>query len=220
MTNIKNFKATNRFILGAGLIIATVFAVSIPVVFADTLNRQLEVGMSGSDVSSLQTFLAQDRTLYPQGLVTGYFGLLTKAAVSNFQVRNDIPSVGRVGPITLSVLNMQMVNGVSNSVGAAPIFTGLSLSVNSNSANIGWSTNENAKSVVYYSTSPLSMSETLANVTVFGASSSMIDSNFRTSQNLVLQNLQSNTTYYYTIYVTDQNGNVSLTWPSTFHTAN
>ena len=39
---------------------------------ADALYRQLSIGMSGSDVSSLQTFLATDSTIYPQGLVTGH----------------------------------------------------------------------------------------------------------------------------------------------------
>jgi len=62
---------------------------------AATLTRQLELGMRGDDVSSLQTFLAQDVTIYPQGLVTGYFGSLTKSAVSNFQARNGISTVGR-----------------------------------------------------------------------------------------------------------------------------
>jgi len=35
-----------------------------------------------------------------------------------------------------------------------------------------------------------------------------------------LQNLQPNTTYFYLIYTTDQKGNVSVTWPSTFQTTN
>ncbi|MCL9971914.1 MAG: peptidoglycan-binding protein, partial [Candidatus Pacebacteria bacterium] len=59
--------------------------VALPVLtFAATLERQLEVGMTGTDVSALQTYLAADPTLYPQGLVTGYYGFLTKSAVSNF----------------------------------------------------------------------------------------------------------------------------------------
>jgi len=33
-------------------------------------------------------------------------------------------------------------------------------------------------------------------------------------------NLQSDTVYYYLIYTTDQSGNVSVTWPASFHTNN
>src|SRR3989338_7152445 len=105
---------TNLIALSRGLVFSGV-AAFVVVLFsaaviapAATLNRQLQVGMSGSDVSALQTFLAADVTLYPQGLVTGYFGNLTKAAVSNFQSRNGISPVGRVGPVTLAVLNAQM----------------------------------------------------------------------------------------------------------------
>ena len=56
---------------------------------AATLTRQLEVGSRGQDVSDLQAFLAKDSTIYPQGLVTGYFGSMTQTAVSNFQTRNN-----------------------------------------------------------------------------------------------------------------------------------
>ena len=36
------------------------------------------------DVKILQRFLAKDKKIYPERLVTGYFGVLTKAAVANF----------------------------------------------------------------------------------------------------------------------------------------
>lgn len=45
----------------------------------------LRFGMSNSDVARLQTLLAQDSSLYPEGLVTGYFGTLTRQAVTRFQ---------------------------------------------------------------------------------------------------------------------------------------
>jgi peptidoglycan hydrolase-like protein with peptidoglycan-binding domain len=67
--------------------------------------------MSGADVSSLQTFLEKYRTIYPQGMVTGYYGNLTKIAVTNFQKRNNILAIGRVGPVTLLALNAQMKSG-------------------------------------------------------------------------------------------------------------
>jgi len=209
-----------RFIISAVLGVATLLAVSVPAFAqAEALNRQLQVGMSGSDVSVLQTFLAQDVTLYPQGLVTGYFGFLTKAAVSNFQSRNGLPPVGRVGPATLPVLNLQIAQGMNNSAGFAPIISSVSVNSGRNAATVNWNTNEAAKGVVYYSTNPLSMVEHLNSADVSG-NTMMMDANFRTSQSVTIQNLQANTIYYYLVYTTDQSGNVSITWPTSFQTTN
>lgn len=216
----KNYsKMYFRLLFGAGLVVMTVLVLSAPsVARADTLNRQLEVGMRGDDVSALQAFLAKDSTLYPQGLVTGYFGFLTKAAVSNFQERNGIAAVGRVGPATLPVLNFQMAGGVSSN-NVAPIISSTAINMGSNSAVVNWNTNELAKGVVYYSNSPLTTYERTNSVDVSG-SAAMTDNNFRTAQSVSLGNLSSNTTYYYLVYTTDQDGNVSVTWPSTFRTTN
>ncbi len=223
MTNnlIFSKKISTRSIIGAGLVVATLAAVVFPsVTNAETLYRQLQVGMSGSDVSSVQTFLARDVTLYPQGLVTGYFGFLTKAAVSRFQTRNGISPVGRIGPATLPVLNFQMsaAGGVSNST-PAPTIGNVAINVSRNVAVINWNTDELARGVVYYSTSPLGIYERTNSVDVTG-NSVMSDASFRNSQSVSTQALQPNTTYYYLIYTTDQDGNVSVTWPSTFKTSN
>jgi hypothetical protein len=219
MDNISYFKVSNCFLSKVGTIAVAIMVMSIPfVTHAATISQQLEFGMSGSDVSTLQTFLAQDHDIYPQGLVTGYFGSLTKAAVSNFQARNEIPVVGRVGPITLLAINMQLGGGMSNT-GAdvyAPTISNTKVNTNGNSAIVSWNTNEVARGVVYYSTSPLTMYETLHAVNVTGGASAMTDMSFRTSQNVVLSGLQSNTIYYYLVYVTDQMGNVSITLPTTF----
>ncbi|MEK7630416.1 MAG: peptidoglycan-binding protein, partial [Patescibacteria group bacterium] len=64
------------------------------------LTRELAMGDEGDDVKTLQSFLAADPSLYPEGLITGYFGGLTKAAVQKFQTRHGISPVGRVGPMT------------------------------------------------------------------------------------------------------------------------
>lgn len=213
-----------RFLLQVSvLVVASIFMILPATTHAETFNRQLQVGMRGTDVSALQTFLAQDNTLYPQGLITGYFGYLTKSAVSNFQSRNGIPAVGRVGPQTLPVLNLQYSGGGSsysnvNSI-QAPTISGITTNSSRNSSQISWYTNENAKGVVYYSTSPLTTYEDWNSVTVSG-NSVMTDANFHTFQNVNLQNLQPNTTYYYLIYSTNQAGGVSVTWPTTFQTSN
>ena len=182
---------------------------------AATLPRQLELGMSGSDVSSLQTFLAGDPTIYPQGLVTGYFGPLTKAAVIQFQLRNGIDPVGRVGPITLAAINAQMANGTGSD--SAAIITNVGLTSGANSAIVHWTTNEPARGTVYYSNAPMPMSETLTDVTIVG-NSTMTDTALHNQQDVTLSGLQGNTTYYYVIYTKDAMGNVQMTWPATFKT--
>ncbi len=50
-----------------------------------TLTFNLRQGERGEQITILQTWLAQDPALYPEALVTGYFGRLTKAAVIRFQ---------------------------------------------------------------------------------------------------------------------------------------
>lgn len=218
-----NTKIT-KTLLTSGLIAATLAVSVLPALAsADTLYRQLETGMRGNDVGSLQTFLAQDNTIYPQGLVTGYFGGLTKSAVSNFQARNGIPTAGRVGPATLPVMNAQMAAGMNNggSVigGRSASISNINVAVNRNVPTITWNTDELAKGVVYYSTSPLSAYER-ENAVDINSASIMTDTNFRSTQSIAIPNLASNTTYYYMLYTTDQDGNVSVTTQQTFQTSN
>lgn len=49
------------------------------------LTLNLSSGASGDEVELLQTWLAKDATVYPEGLITGWFGPLTKQAVIRFQ---------------------------------------------------------------------------------------------------------------------------------------
>jgi peptidoglycan hydrolase-like protein with peptidoglycan-binding domain len=210
-----------KFTLG----VMTAFAiVATSLTYAAPLYRDLYVGIRGSDVGDLQTFLKADPNIYPQGLVTNYFGGMTKSAVINFQVKNGISAIGRVGPQTRGVINNQMANGVgsntgnSGNAGVAPNISGINLSTNGNlnSVNISWTTNELAQGMIYYSASPLSLYENENSVTVTGASTASTNNNFTLTQNVLVQNLQSNTTYYYLIYTTDQSGNVSVFSSSSF----
>ncbi|OHA89346.1 MAG: hypothetical protein A2653_01490 [Candidatus Zambryskibacteria bacterium RIFCSPHIGHO2_01_FULL_43_25] len=73
-----------------------------------SLIRGLSQGMSGDDVSALQITLAADPSVYPEGLVTGYFGPLTAQAVKKFQKKFGIEQVGFVGPKTLKELNREL----------------------------------------------------------------------------------------------------------------
>jgi peptidoglycan hydrolase-like protein with peptidoglycan-binding domain len=218
-----NTKIT-KTLFTTGLIAATLAVSVLPALAsADTLYRQLEIGMRGNDVGSLQTFLAQDNTIYPQGLVTGYFGGLTKSAVSNFQVRNGLPGVGRVGPATLPVINAQMALGMNNGGvligGRSASISNVNVAINRNVPTITWNTDELTKGVVYYSSSPLAAYEVENGVNINSASI-MTDTNFRSTQSIAIPNLASNTTYYYMLYTTDQDGNVSVTTQKTFQTSN
>ena len=67
--------------------------------------RNLSVGDRNDDVKSLQQLLAQDKTIYPEGLASGLFGPATQRAVKKFQEKYGIPQVGNVGPATRAKLN-------------------------------------------------------------------------------------------------------------------
>lgn len=69
------------------------------------IEKRLERGMRGTDVRKLQKILATDPAIYPEGLVTGYFGKLTQRAVERFQERNDLPRLGKLGPETRAKMN-------------------------------------------------------------------------------------------------------------------
>ena len=81
-------------------------------VFAYTpITSQIDFGQTSSDVSSLQTFFADNSAVYPEGKVTGYFGGLTKSAVMRFQALYGFDQVGRVGPVTRDKINTLIANG-------------------------------------------------------------------------------------------------------------
>lgn len=208
-----------RFVAGAALAVFCVVSIGMPAQAATLLTRQLDQGMSGADVSLLQTFLAADRTIYPQGLVTGYYGTLTTSAVANLQARNNIPSVGRVGPITLTFINARLTGEVVPVLGEAPTLSTVVISTSRNGATVNWNTNQLAKGVVYYSATPLIAHEQLNSVDVSGLVA-MTDTSYRTSQSVAIGGLAANTTYYYMVYTTNQNGYVSVSVPSQFYTTN
>lgn len=74
--------------------------------------RTLKQGMSGSDVTALQAFLAADSRIYPEATISGYFGILTQYAVQRFQSRHglvtsgtpDTTGYGLVGPGTRNLI--------------------------------------------------------------------------------------------------------------------
>jgi len=77
---------------------------------SDTLKliSQLREGASGDNVKLLQTILASDSDVYPEGIISGYFGKLTANAVRHFQKKYGLDQVGFVGPKTLTKLNEEL----------------------------------------------------------------------------------------------------------------
>lgn len=62
------------------------------------LSRNLYIGDTGLEVTTLQVFLKNlGTTIYPEGQVTGKYGSLTKRAVERFQIRTGIFGPGQVG---------------------------------------------------------------------------------------------------------------------------
>jgi len=83
------------------------------------IGRSLTIGASGDDVTRLQQFLARDSAVYPEALVTGYYGSLTQAAVQRWQVKYNIVSSGTpettgygvVGPRTAAAISLLCTTG-------------------------------------------------------------------------------------------------------------
>jgi peptidoglycan hydrolase-like protein with peptidoglycan-binding domain len=86
-------------------------------------NRDLKRGDQGEDVFNLQSILAQDSTVYPEGVVNGVFDLATYKAVIRFQrVINIYPQTGIVDYNTREYLN-QSYGGQTQSVASVSGFS-------------------------------------------------------------------------------------------------
>jgi PKD repeat protein len=115
------------------------------------ISRSLKKGASGDDVTRLQQFLARDVAIYPEAMVTGYYGALTEAAVKRFQCKNQIvcdgtpesTGYGVTGPRTAALLALQCSGSGSGSganvggfikvtpiSGAAPLTVSVEATVN------------------------------------------------------------------------------------------
>ncbi len=214
-------KKAKALVFGITVAVAMLmFGLAYTSVHAQTLiGSQMSVGSTGSDVSTLQAFLATNPQIYPEGLVTGYYGPLTRSAVIRFQAANGIDQVGNVGPITLARINSLIAAGLGYDL-TAPVISNVAVQVSNTFATMRWTTDTYARGKVHYSTTPFQMIEGQANFTAPVISGAAVEdtSLSNTSENITLQNLSPNTTYFYVVESTDASGNVSMTWPSTFQT--
>lgn len=217
----------SRKALAIGTLAIAISAGLAPSALAYTqLSSQLNVGASGANVRYLQEFLAANSSIYPEALVTGYYGALTRAAVQRFQASQGIVSsgspsttgYGRVGPSTLARINAMIAAGgwVTADI-SGPVFSNINVTRASNAGTITFNTNEAVTARVVYSPAPIMFNEGDINGTGFaplGGTSVTSTSGLSTYHSITLPSLNSGTTYYYTVIATDAAGNVSVIGPN------
>lgn len=97
----------------------------VPILNPQVFANNLKFGISGKEVRLLQEFLGNQPGIYPEKLVTGYFGLFTEKAVKRFQEKNGIDTTGIVGPLTRMKLNEFLTRSVAASntiLSGLPVF--------------------------------------------------------------------------------------------------
>ncbi|MEK7192470.1 MAG: fibronectin type III domain-containing protein [Patescibacteria group bacterium] len=183
--------------------------------------RSLRLGLKGPDVGALQKFLARDKEIYPEGLITGYFGKLTEMAVKRWQSNYKIEPVGMVGPKTRAKLKeileaqppasatpTEKVQLPQDTV--APVVDEESIrvtSITSTSAIISWNTDELSDSAVRFTDdAPCKTSITTDFCAVYSASDSVKTT---IGHRIVVSGLLYQTAYYFNVNSTDTAGNKS-----------
>lgn len=199
------------------LSLALLTSMALPQKSEAAITGLLSLGSRNADVTVLQQFLGTNSSIYPEGIISGYFGGLTRAAVVQFQAAFDIDQVGAVGPTTQAKINEIMSSGFGLDT-HAPIMTSPSVNTSNTSATIRWSTNEVARGQVFYNTSPISVNEASGRAQLPYVSGTLVDSAASFSQAVTLSGLQSNTQYYYVIRSIDNSGNVSMSLAKIFST--
>ena len=217
----------NKFMF-LGLVGSLVFAVGFMVVapaFAQVAtysqlngNTTLRVGSKGGDVSTLQKFLASNTDIYGAGLITGYFGGMTKEAVKQFQLSYDLTADGIAGLNTRNKVNSVIVAGQGIDV-SAPIIYNLSVVPSGRSAYFTFTSNELVKTTIFYDVNSITWTDSNFSFGVPSISgTTSIDNTFSSNKQITLNNLSANSIYHYVVMTTDASGNISVTWPKAFTT--
>src|SRR3989344_3608963 len=212
------------------VLIATILFVSVLSIqnaYA-SINASLDFGDTGSQVTELQTYLATNASIYPEGLVTGYFGSLTQAAVKRFQAAQSIVSsgtpettgYGRVGPQTMARINSLMGSGGSVSWDTVPFLSSPLVQQTNTTATFTWTTNEPTQGQVYWDTLLLRADEATGprQLPYVSGTLALDAGGYQTNHTVTVSNLQANTIYYYLVRGIDSVGNMSMTWPTSFRT--
>lgn len=193
------------------------------------ITSSLDRGATGPQVTELQTYLATNANIYPEGLITGYFGPLTQAAVQRFQAAQGIVSsgsplttgYGRVGPITMARL-ATLMGGNNVSWDTVPIQSNVSVQHTNTTATFNWTTNEPTQGQVFWSTQPIQSDEaTGPRQTPYVSGTLAVDAGgLQTNHSVTVSNLQANTKYHYLVRSIDSGGNITMIWPTSFRTSN
>ena len=141
-------------------------------------------------------------------LVTSHSVTLTGLSAStlyNIAVRSKDASVN----LTVSP-NVAFTTSVPADT-TGPILSAISAVVGTSTADVQWTTNENANSKVYYGT---------ANPLVLGSATTLLNASLLTAHSLALSGLSTSTTYYYVVESTDGASNVSTSSQQSFTTGN
>ncbi|OHA17205.1 MAG: hypothetical protein A3H57_01865 [Candidatus Taylorbacteria bacterium RIFCSPLOWO2_02_FULL_43_11] len=209
---MKNIQKIIKASLATAAFSALVFTLFFVTKYADAeITSQLSEGSTGSQVTELQVFLAKDSAVYPEGIVSGYFGSLTRAAVIRFQAKYGIAQVGEVGPVTSAKINA-LNGGVVSPVGDvyAPILSQVGATFDNStnaSATFSWVTDQPSTSKVYYSTNyPF----------LIYSAQSMTNANLVTSHSITVPGFQRGVQYYYMLESADNVGNYSVTLETPF----
>lgn len=95
--------------------VVTTTTVAVP------FTRDLTIGSTGADVTTLQTWLIAHGYAIPAG-PTGYFGMQTRAAVSAYQAAHGIqPTAGYFGPLTRASINAMIATGAVTGNGGTTV---------------------------------------------------------------------------------------------------
>ena len=77
--------------------------------YCSVFSGDLYYGMTSSEVKCLQQFLSNlGPNIYPERLITGYFGPLTQAAVKRYQALQGIITTGYFGTLTRAAVNKKL----------------------------------------------------------------------------------------------------------------
>lgn len=144
----------------------------------------LAQGTRSDDVKMLQTLLASESEIYPEGYVTGYYGKLTIAAVERFKNKHPKPEV-RVESI------------------AVPQIFGIAATSTNTTMTVTWKTNAPTSAKIWWgSPGPLDP----LRMTPISTSALAED-----HQAVFSGTMYASTTYAFIIAVSDKDGNTSTT---------
>ena len=148
--------------------------------------RDLKLGSSGDDVKALQKVLASIAGIYPEKLVTGYYGSLTEKAVGRLQVKYKLTSSGVVSGDTL-----KKVNELQSESNTAPTISALTITpLSYSSSMVSWKTDQLSTTEIFYSSAPFTTTSDKLTVK---------DMTLSRSHAVEITRLSPSTKYYFTI---------------------